>query len=1218
MTRTPGGRRGGCGAERVGVRTLLVASSLLVLAVVIRLALAAGTVTLYVDDNSTCTTGCGTQAAPYPTIQAAINDADSQTTAGTISGATIQVAAGNYPERIYIFPHIHVVCAGPSVTTINATGKGRSAVILAGGLVPPATRPRVDFSIEGCTITGGVGENRTLELRISGGGVYILGDAVVSNNVITGNVMSGPQTDFVGAGVYVGYGNPIIIGNTITRNVADPPPASGNNDSRAYGAGVFIEGHGVGVVFTHVRVEGNTISENGALGEVGRGGGLRVDATPEPMPANRTAVRRNIIMGNRSAFTAGGMEIYGEIVVTDNLLYGNSALMQGGGLNVYQAAATITNNTIIGNVLTQTRTPSGSSYATYGAGISVDALISQSSDPQVTITNNLIVGNTVTSTGRGAGLNSHQTSPIISYTDFWGNLKLPSTTSNLAGDFTDAQVIGLRGNLAVDPRFVRAPQLTDVTVAAGTTTTAAVLAANRYLVNQVLEYNNDGVARTITAVNNTSNVVTFTPALTAASQAFKLLANWGTTTNMTEDFRLQPTSPVIEAGINDSSVSTLDLGFQPRIQDANADGQAIVDMGAYELPGDTDMDGVLDIQDCAPLVSSVQTSPGPIGPVLRLAMPPASMSWPRIPQSNVYDVYRGSIPAAMMGSRLPGSAYDHACFEGGSPDRASLDPSTPPPGSAYYYLVGGVNFCGDGCLGLESPPAACEIPTPNRCPTTTLDTDADTVLDINDNCPMRSNTGQADADKDGVGDACDNCPALSNPDQADGDNNGVGNLCQDSDQDGYTYSFDCNDQNAAIHPGAIEVCNGVDDDCDAAVDEDLGTRNCGTGACLRTVAICVNGVPQTCTPGTPGTETCNGIDDDCDDAVDDNLGTLSCGTGACASTVSACENGQPNICTPGAPGTETCNNIDDDCDGAVDDNLGTQSCGTGACASTVIACVNGQPNVCTPGTPGTETCNTIDDDCDGAVDEGFDLDLDGFTSCNGDCNDGAATTYPGAPEICNGADDNCNLVADEGYLDSDRDAIADCVDPDDDNDLVADVSDCAPLINSVSAIPGEVPPQLVQVAGAAPGTYAWAPVVQANVHNVHRYQWDGRTGQWSDIEACLVSETPQRSFVDAAVPPVGSFFYYVITGTNRCGEGTAGASTSGVPRPLVSACAPQNRDSDLDLVLDRDDNCPLAANALQADADHDGRGDVCDNCPVTSNPGQEDSDANGVGDACQS
>jgi hypothetical protein len=79
---------------------------------------------------------------------------------------------------------------------------------------------------------------------------------------------------------------------------------------------------------------------------------------------------------------------------------------------------------------------------------------------------------------------------------------------------------------------------------------------------------------------------------------------------------------------------------------------------------------------------------------------------------------------------------------------------------------------------------------------------------------------------------------------------------------------------------APEVCNGVDDDCNGQVDEGLGQSTCGVGACQRTVNSCVNGQPQTCTPGTPAPqEVCgNGIDDDCNGIVDD-----------------------PAVCSPGGP-----------------------------------------------------------------------------------------------------------------------------------------------------------------------------------------------------------------------------------------------------------------------------------------------------------------------------
>jgi hypothetical protein len=95
----------------------------------------------------------------------------------------------------------------------------------------------------------------------------------------------------------------------------------------------------------------------------------------------------------------------------------------------------------------------------------------------------------------------------------------------------------------------------------------------------------------------------------------------------------------------------------------------------------------------------------------------------------------------------------------------------------------------------------------------------------------------------------------------------------DADGDGHETAAcggdDCNDSDAAISPRSSEACNGVDDDCDAATDEDI-TLTCGVGACERTVPGCVGGEPGTCTPGTPGTEVCgNGVDDDCNGEVDE-------------------------------------------------------------------------------------------------------------------------------------------------------------------------------------------------------------------------------------------------------------------------------------------------------------------------------------------------------------
>ncbi len=109
------------------------------------------------------------------------------------------------------------------------------------------------------------------------------------------------------------------------------------------------------------------------------------------------------------------------------------------------------------------------------------------------------------------------------------------------------------------------------------------------------------------------------------------------------------------------------------------------------------------------------------------------------------------------------------------------------------------------------------------------DADSDGIPDSVDNCPGIANTDQTDSDGDGAGDVCDNCLGLSNPAQADSDSDGAGDECDpcpeddtdDGDGDGFCAPEDCFEGSPDVYPGAPEICdNGVDDDCDGAIDTD--------------------------------------------------------------------------------------------------------------------------------------------------------------------------------------------------------------------------------------------------------------------------------------------------------------------------------------------------------------------------------------------------------------
>jgi len=288
---------------------------------------------------------------------------------------------------------------------------------------------------------------------------------------------------------------------------------------------------------------------------------------------------------------------------------------------------------------------------------------------------------------------------------------------------------------------------------------------------------------------------------------------------------------------------------------------------------------------------------------------------------------------------------------------------------------------------------------------------------------------EADLDGDGVagcdGD-CDDDDALSYPgaaeicDGADNDCDGVVPT-DELDPDG-DFSFacdgDCDDNDPTVYPGAPELCDSQDNDCDGVGD---GSDDDGDGyvACED-----CDDADSTSYPG--GVEVCDGADNDCDGSTSwpldeddgDGDGYLAC---------EECDDDDPGA-FPG--GAELCNGIDDDCDGAVPaDEQDVDFDGWWPCEGD---CDDYDSDL-NPGE--SEICDGLDTNCDGGIPSAEeDVDGDGVAPCEGDCDDSDASIHPGAAEVCDGIDNDCDGVVPSNENDSDGDGYRVCDDDCDDLD----------------------------------------------------------------------------------------------------------------------------------------------------------------------------------------
>jgi hypothetical protein len=363
--------------------------------------------------------------------------------------------------------------------------------------------------------------------------------------------------------------------------------------------------------------------------------------------------------------------------------------------------------------------------------------------------------------------------------------------------------------------------------------------------------------------------------------------------------------------------------------------------------------------------------------------------------------------------------------------RVLLKPTGASPMLTSHWLYGGRSGDAEGTHVL----AGClnDNDADGQCDSVDLDDDNDGDPDTTD-CADNDPTVFTGAPElcNAVDDDCDTVV----DDGLDGDGDGV-TTCGPDGTVG-TVDDDCDDLVATTFPGAVEACNAVDDDCDLGVDEGFdgdgdGVTTCGPDGLPGATADndCDDAVATTF-PGAP--ELCNGVDDDCDGSTDDGLdgdgdGFTPCGPDG--SPFTAADNDCDDAVAttfPGAP--ELCNAVDDDCDGVVDDGFdgdgdSVTTCGPDGLAGTpdddcadAIASVN-------PGA--AELCDGWDTDCAGGLGDAtsgeadeLDADLDGFFAClsapvfnpafgYGDCDDASAAAYPGASEIADdGVDQDCN------------------------------------------------------------------------------------------------------------------------------------------------------------------------------------------------------------------
>ena len=1108
--------------------------------------------------------GTGTALKPFATIQKAYNQA-------LVQGETILVAPGLYSECVLAYGQQVQVSPGvfqAKWVTIKANNSNNTlTTIMGNGTCTTVTVGGLNGGLEGFTIKGG-----------GASGVHGIGSVTIKRNLITQNA------GFDGAGVRIssatcqhGAGNVQIIDNTITNNTATDD--GGGIEMLAGIDGVSCQAHPVVVTIQGNTIEGNVASDDG--------GGIQIEtATLQNLSADVTIAQNTV--RNNDAITGcctsgGGIRVRTAGVgtetvrVLDNLITLNETLGDGGGLLARLEAVTMANHTIIvdGNTVTN-NTAAGD-----GGGLNVRKSISFLQPGQrydMFVTNNLVNGNLAVGNGFGGG-------GMLARFDSWASRMIDAASAqflisgNIITQNTTNQVGGglsLSAEANIDPGGP-----------AGCNPTQLDATTRIDVENNLIAHN---------AASNASppafggGVAVLNQACTSPNSSSRVRLLLNTIANNQTNIGsggIELGYFSVNGGLGAAEIShtivsnNQGVGIGGPLPSGNYD----VDILYTNVIGSTSTNYIGWIGNQAGLNGNVALFPDFVDPI--------NLNYRLAPTSPMID----------LGQRVPGP-LPLTDFEGAP---RVVDGN----GDELFVVDMGFDeysLCTDGDLdGFGEPGEMCAV----------------------DNCPLKTNPGQSDCDLDLDGDVCD-------PQAVDLDGDGVAvpcdsndsnpNVCGDFDLDGCE---DCQGGMADPRTDGLDSDNdglcdiGDDDDDNDGVNDGADSAPLNPFACRDLDADscddCTSGLANVANDGldTDADGACNAGDpDDDNDGVPDGADSAPLDKFVCrdldADSCDDCTNGLANVANDG---------LDTDADGACnagdpdDDNDGVPD-GADSAPLNKFVCRDLDADSCDDCTSGL-----VD-----AANDGADFDLDGL--CNAgdadDDNDGVPDGADSAPLnkfVCRDLDadscDDCTNgladVANDG-LDTDADGACNAGDPDDDNDGVADQTDCAPFVNSVSA-PAEALGDSVRV-GPGATRLSWLKTPNANVYNVYRGSIEAG-GPFAYDHSCRAAEVPALALDVAETPSAEEVFYYLVSATNVCnGDGGVGADSSGQPRPNVAPCLAQGNDSELDGVLDINDNCPATVNPSQQDSDVDGRGNVCDNCPFAANLDQGDADLDGPGDAC--